>query len=390
MNGLVSIAVAACVFVVALPAEAQSPDGVAAGSAAARTAEPSEASENSAFRARLERQGVRFGTTATSDWSVASTVDRRPVGRLLLDADVTLDLAPLAGMRGTTVFVQFYSKVGDDGATLVTALQPFSNIDAPSFARFGEVWIEQRLAGDRLRLKGGRMDANTEFAGVDVAADFLNSSMGFSPTIVMFPTYPSPRFGGVAAFDPSPRFGLSFGTFTGEAGVCERASPTRAHAFLVGELRTSWSLGGRAGNASVGLWHHTGHVADDHGSSASDRFATLEQTIWQRGDGDAAHVSVFGQYGSAAGESIDRHLAAGLAWHAPFTRRPDDVLGAAVTGVRAQGPAAVSERALALFYRYTLADWIALQPDVQVITNPGGVHAKRAAMAVTVRTQVSF
>ena len=40
--------------------------------------------------------------------------------------------------------------------------------------------------------KAGRIDANTEFAALHASEEFLNSSMGYSPTIWGMPTYPLP------------------------------------------------------------------------------------------------------------------------------------------------------------------------------------------------------
>src|SRR5215467_16389746 len=56
------------------------------------------------------------------------------------------------------------------------------------------------------------IDANTHIATVESGTDFLNSSMGHSPTILKLPTYPEPRVGGNVLYDNN-RFNLQLGVY---------------------------------------------------------------------------------------------------------------------------------------------------------------------------------
>jgi carbohydrate-selective porin OprB len=49
---------------------------------------------------------------------------------------------------------------------LVGDLQGFNNVDSDRFRQLSEVWLEQCLFGDRLRVKLGKADANADFARV--------------------------------------------------------------------------------------------------------------------------------------------------------------------------------------------------------------------------------
>ena len=99
------------------------------------------------------------------------------------------------GGKGTSGFLRLKHHLNHFGEDEAGPAQGFSNIDAPSRTTLYEAWMEQRLFSDRLRVKAGKIDANSEFAAVPTAGDFLNSSMGFSPTIVGFPSYPLPKAG---------------------------------------------------------------------------------------------------------------------------------------------------------------------------------------------------
>jgi len=77
----------------------------------------------------------------------------------------------------------------------------------------GEFWFEQAWRDGKLRIKAGKIDANTEFALVENGADFLNSSMGYSPTILVMPTYPNARHGLNAFLVPSDKFYAGLGVY---------------------------------------------------------------------------------------------------------------------------------------------------------------------------------
>ncbi|HLO41073.1 MAG TPA: carbohydrate porin, partial [Phycisphaerales bacterium] len=127
-------------------------------------------------RTSLEEHGLTFGGSYTFDWSsvwsggvhnVAST-------RSLLDFNLTLDLERAFGWHGGTVFVDYYSTDGRGGWEDVGDFQAFDNIQTGrNLDQVAEVWFEQRfLENDRLRIKAGKIDANSEFAFLDSAGGF--------------------------------------------------------------------------------------------------------------------------------------------------------------------------------------------------------------------------
>jgi len=79
-----------------------------------------------------------------------------------------LDLDGLLGWSGATLFADLQWLAGDDGSEDVGDLQAYSNIDFPE-DRFqvSEVWYQQVFEEQHLRLKLGKIDANSEFAFVD-------------------------------------------------------------------------------------------------------------------------------------------------------------------------------------------------------------------------------
>ena len=145
-------------------------------------------------RSWLEDQGLKLDGDYTFDWSIPATggLVQRGVARGLLDARFMFDPEPLLGIKGGTLFAQYFFRHGPNGADDVGDLQGFDNMDAERLSKVEEFWYEQWLFSKLVRVKVGQVDANGEFAFVESAAEFLLSSAGYSSTIVGMPTYPYP------------------------------------------------------------------------------------------------------------------------------------------------------------------------------------------------------
>jgi len=148
------------------------------------------------LRSRLERAGVVMEGSYVFDWATVLTggIRQRDTTRGLIDLNITLDLEALAGLGDGTLFFDVYAQHGRNVSDDAGDLQGISNIDADDVTEIAELWYEQWLANDRLRLKVGKVDANSEFAFVDAAGEFINSSAGVSPTLFVLPTYPDPAW----------------------------------------------------------------------------------------------------------------------------------------------------------------------------------------------------
>jgi len=150
----------------------------------------------------LGNDGITFQGLIVYDWS--KTVLREQgteegFGRYSFDLSMPVDGRKALGLEGSAGLVRLKSHIRQFGEINDGAAQLPSNIDSCSRTTLYELWLEQRFLSNKLRLKGGKIDANTEFDVVQTAGDFLNSSMGYSPTILAFPTYPEPK-PGIAAF----------------------------------------------------------------------------------------------------------------------------------------------------------------------------------------------
>jgi carbohydrate-selective porin OprB len=346
----------------------------------------------------LNEHGIAPQGVVIYDWSKTLHADQDSgsgFGRYSFDLLVPIDGKKLLGLSGSSAMVRLKHHINIFGETYDGAAQLYSNIDAGSRTTLYEIWFEQRLMSDGLRIKAGKIDANTEFAVVQNAGDFLNSSMGFSPTIVTFPTYPEPRPGLTAFVRVKSGYSLGLGVFDA-AG---------SNALSIIEPGRSWSVGKveHPGRVSLGYWRLDGTIArfDDSRTSGTQGFySVVEQSVWQQPfaqDHGERRVSTFLQLGWAEGRvsGFTHHVGGGAILQGPLQRRSQDSIGLAATWVRfSSEPEAGfdlrSEFVVESYYKIPFNKHIALVQDFQFLHHPGGLRANRDCPVITPRLVFSF
>ena len=346
----------------------------------------------------LNQHGLAFQGLAVYDWSMTlhSEQDTEAgFGRYSFDLSMPVDGQKAFGLEGSAGLIRLKHHMRQFGNTYDGAAQVFSNIDSCSRTMLYEIWFEQRLLSNKLRLKGGKIDANTEFAVVQTASDFLNSSMGYSPTILAFPTYPEPKMGITAFLRPTTNNGLGLGVF----------QTVGMGALTVIEPAHNWNLGQgeHPGRMSLGYWRLNGDIEQFDGrrvSSTQGFYSVVEQSGWRHpwiGQQGQRKLATFLQLGYAQGQvsPFTRHLGGGAVLQAPFGGRTDDAIGIAATSVHfSSHPGAgfefSGELVLEAYYKATINKHIALVQDFQFLHHPGGMRANRDCPILTPRLVISF
>lgn len=359
----------------------------------------------------VEDAGLLFNASVTVDGSRSlrgGIRTNRSIFRHLFDANLTIDAEKLWGWRGATLFFDFQTFNGRTGDQIVGDYQIFSNIDTRPVTQVPELWMQQRWDDIGVRIKAGMVDANSEFAAPRHGSEFLSSSMGFSPTIFVLPTYPDPATSLNVFWEPHHIFTIGVGVYDG-AG--QRGVPTGSRGprtligerlFTIGETQVRWKLsGGRNGRVALGAWHHNGRFESfDRGTQrgTSGWYAVLDQQIWVEQadeDGDDQGLGLFLQVGRAEERvsEVGTHLGAGLAWRGGLPTRDDDTLGVGCSWVRfssEQDDLRGSETSGEVFYRFALTKWADLTIDLQYIRHPGGIRGRRDALVATSRLKLQF
>jgi porin len=330
------------------------------------------------------------------------------VGAPTLDLSLTLDTERLLNWHGGTFHVDLEYHGGQNPTeVLVGDLQVFDKSNASRYFQFFELWYEQKLLDDKIRLKIGKVDANTEFSVIDSGLAFLNSSSQVSPTNFLMPTTPDPMPGLNVFVTPVRCWYVSFGAYY--ANRSDRFGDLVGHpnlvqvsdfgAYLIEETGLSWQnapLLHTGGNLKLGAWEHTGTFTRFDGSQQHGTYgyyAILNQTLWQPpGAGrDGRGVRSFLEWGRTQDtiNAIDQHAGGGVTWTGPTSRRPLDIAGFTSQYAHISPHAGLPdsyELALETFYRAQITPWATLQPDLQFIVNPGGQY--RDAVVLTLRLVV--
>ena len=365
------------------------------------------------LRTPLTSRGIVPELSLTADWGKNLRGGASTNGEAfthLVNLSITLDTETAFGLRGGTAFVNFQHQDGESASVDAGDFQEVSNIVADGRTQVSELWYEQRLADDRVRLKVGKIDAGGEFGYAQNAGEFLNASMSWTATNVVMPTYPDPAFGvlglGTAAF-VKPVDGVYFGGGVFDGALAEgvptgsRGPKTLfgepADLYLIGEGGLLWEapegvrLG--VGRLALGAWHHTGSFQRfDDGtteSGTSGYYVILDQVLWRENPADAEDaqgVGAFAMYDGTDGEvaEVEHHLSAGMAWTGAIPTRDADVVGTGVTYAHFSddaGFAGDGETTIEAFYRVQVTPWFSIKPDLQYILDPSGGDVDDALVA---------
>ena len=122
----------------------------------------------------------------------------------------------------------------------------------------------------------------------------------------------------------------------------------------------------------------------------------IEQSAWKQSDRDR-RVSTFLQMGWAEGRisPFTHHIGGGAILQAPFRRRSQDGIGAAVTWVRFSsypqaGFELPSETIWETYYKAGLNKHVALVADFQYLRHPGGLLDHDDCPVFTPRLVITF
>lgn len=356
-------------------------------------------------RTSLEQSGVSLSGSYVYDLSSVARggLRRGTIGRGLLDLGLSADLEKLFGLHGGALFLGFHSHGGPNGSDYTGDAQAYSNVDAQKFAQIAEVFYEQQFFGERLRIKLGQVDANSEFAVAATAGEFINASAGFSPTIFGLPTYPEPTPSVNAFVSPFTWLSLSGGLYRGPLATAAAPSSATGALFGIGEIAGQWAGGDHERNGRIGLgyWEHDGYAPLFSGGvqrTPSGWYATLEQRLTGKAaaeDAAATGLSIFAKYGRADDRVSDfgQHFMLGLVQETPLGLE-GHAAGVMVSAVDLSDQAAAgyarNETTMEAFYRWPALGFLVLRPDLQYIVSPSGAARVPDALVGTLRMEVAF
>jgi porin len=364
-------------------------------------------------RRRLDQAGVTIDATLVLEGFknfVGGLSTSRIVSASTFDLSLAIDTERMFDWQGGRFYVVLENHAGQNpSTTLVGDLQIFDKLNSSRYLQIFELWYQQKLFRGVLRLKVGKVDANSEFSVIENGLEFINSSTQVSPTVFLFPTTPDPMPSVNAFFTPDESYYAGLGAYYSNrseglgnfVGSPQDAQLSDYGAFLIGETGLRWRrppVLGRGGNLKVGAWGHTGTFTRFGGSEQKGTYGyylILNQTLWQPADEPEGGrgLGTFLEYGRTQNtiNPIDWHIGGGVAWRGPFPARPQDVAGLSPQYAHISPEAGLPhsyELAIETFYKFQVTPWAAFMPDLQYIVNPGGQYFN--ALVGTLRLTVNF
>jgi porin len=364
-------------------------------------------------RRRLDQAGVTMDATLVLEGFknfVGGLNTSRVVSASTFDLSLTIDTERMFDWQGGRFYVDLENHAGENPSTaLVGDLQIFDKLNSTRYLQVFELWYQQKLFGGMLRLKIGKVDANSEFSVIENGMEFLNSSTQVSPTVFLFPTTPEPMPSVNAFFTPCESYYAGLGAYYSNrseglgnfAGSPQDVQLSDYGAFLIGETGLRWRrppVLGSSGNLKFGVWRHTGTFTRLDGSEQQGTdgyYLILNQTLWQPADESEGGrgLRIFLEYGRTQNtiNALDWHIGGGVAWRGLFSARPQDVAGFSPQYAHISPEAGLPhsyELAIETFYKFQITPWAAFMPDLQYIVNPGGRYP--SALVGTLRLTVNF
>jgi len=323
-----------------------------------------------------------------------------------------LDLDALAGMTGGKALISGRSFTSSDfSARHLGEFQKTSNIDTSRATRLYEAWYDQSFFEERLSLRTGLYDLNSEFDVTPPALLFLNASQGIGtdfgqsgrngPSI--FPV--TSLAARIAWSDPS---GLVVMAAVLDGTPGDPAHPKRTivrldrqgGALLTTEILYRWD-GGQIG---FGAWGYTAPferfptVADPAPLEKKGNqgfYGVVSGVVAGQLDGPRLEAYIRASAARETFNPVNLYLGGGLVGTGFFASRPDDQMGVAVGYAHTGAPFRLAEGAgraetvLELTYRAQIAPWLTLQPDAQLFLHPGFDQTQSSGAVIGLRFELN-
>jgi porin len=341
------------------------------------------------------------------------------LGRFDLSAELDLEKAGI--LKGGTVHIGMMNAHGGMKPTadgMVADLQTVSNIEAPRTTRIYEAWYNQSLLDNRLSVKFGLVDLNSEFLVSDSGNLFINSAFAIASGMFVNTDsdsiYPQPAPAVRLQYSPNDSFVFLAGLFQGNPlgpDINEHSTHfgTKEGLLSIEEGQYHYKLplaGGLAGVLKTGFWYNSKHAENvpdadndvdpvihhqDYGA-----YVMLDQAVFRVKDAQGLNVFLL-----AAGAPEDRNqvqgsLGGGINYKGLIPYRENDVTGFALTSasisdklreVSGQGH---SETTYEWTYQVQINDSIHIQPDIQYVVHPNANNDTKNASVFMLRTDIHF
>jgi porin len=370
-------------------------------------------------RPLLEDRGVEFISTYTGQvWGNLAGGQQTGAAYLqVLQFGLNADLEKAVGWRGGSFRTTWLWNTGEQpSVSLVGSNFAISGIEYPASLRALDLWLQQKLVDDALTLRAGLFNADAEFTVSDYAALFLNAGFGWP---VLFsatgsnnpPAYPFAAPGLFAALEPGGGWKLQAAVMQANTYSAEE-NPNNFYwrfdrldgLLFLQEIHYSWPKATLPGKAKLGVMFDTGsHDRIDGGGEVwGDAFfyAIVDQMLYREAADGVQGLGWFARAGFAPPDRnvVGTYFDTGFTYTGPLPGRDNDAAGlgfgwSQLTPDAARnvgGGNAGLEMVFEATYQAQITPWLALQPDLQFILQPGASTALGNALVIGLSASVDF
>jgi len=329
------------------------------------------------------------------------------------DLFVRTDLEELAAWRGADLLLhtkgQYDSNLNQDVGALS---DPIDDADFDDAIYVDELWLQQALWQDRVRLRAGFLEQQTVF---DRNAYANSEDRQFSTTFLdNNPIVPLPNgLGATLIVAPLPALEIAAGA--GDADNTARHAGFHTAfdgidsltSYLEVTIRSRFdsARGSLPGNWRIGFFRD-GSQKDVFGSAPVKQerghfggYLSFDQLVIREGPESIRGLGVFGRLGGADPDvnRIAWFWSLGAQIQGPLPGRKQDRLGLGLYQAigshryrRRVAPGFDRETGIELYYLLQVFPWLAATPDFQYVVDPGADGAADDAVIAVLRLRVSF
>ncbi|MBF0532216.1 MAG: carbohydrate porin [Candidatus Omnitrophica bacterium] len=376
-------------------------------------------------RAVLEEKGLTLRAKSIEDFVsvLHGGISHKDTWNGLLDFGVNYDFGKLGIIPGGTFFFRGAEIHGNQRPTvdLVGDAQGVDGFEGAHGFRVYEMGYEQNLLKDKLSLRAGVLDINSDFAFSDIASVlFMNSALCITPTLVnniSTPTYPITAAGFRTKYAITENITFMAGVWDGDAGTSEdnkhnlhikwknkdgllSITQTDFKYILPGvgdKLPGTFKLGGWYDSKSFNDVVNTddnGDAVRHHGNFGG--YFIWDQMLWREKDDQG--LSMFWEIAGAPKDrnTVSQHLAGGFTYTGLVPGRDQDQCGIAVTNAYFSHQKALAndwDRAEATWettYRVKVNESVSVAPDFEYVDRPSGDRTKKNASVFMIRTMIVY
>ena len=347
------------------------------------------------------------------------------------DLIIELDTGAAGLWKNGTFFTHiFYHDGANPSEDYIGDLQMVNNFESEDGLKLYEYWYEQffDLMGTKLSLLAGQHDLNAEFGVSEYGLLFVQSSFGFNAEIannIAVANFPVAALGFRARWDVTDNFYFMTEISDGDPGPNDgglRPSLSTEEGFVsfnelvyhYGDVVDSKSM---PGTYKLGWWYHSDEFDDvrdtDENGEAIEHdgnygvYFIADQMLFP-GEGSTG-LGAFIQIGGVPDDRnlVDFYVGGGIHYKGIIPSREYDILGLAVAHAQisedqrdaedvaeADGSTFHSmdshETVIELTYKTQIFPWLAIQPGVQTVFNPGADADLDNAVVSILRFQINF